>query len=136
MSNKTIYTALTIGAAIAVLLTILLVRKIKKDKSITDKIKIEDTNLSLEKSEYSILANQLFTSMNGVGTDFKSIERVLIKIKNNDDWNDLIKAFGTREVKRWPYKFTGTLYDWFQDELTTKEINTLNTLIAPLGVSI
>lgn len=136
MTNKTTYIALGIGSLIALLLLILLIRKIKKDKSITDKIEIDESKLSYNLTDYTLWANQLFTSMKGAGTDYAAIERVLARLKTNEDWQALVKAFGTREVKSFTFKFSGTLYDWLQDELTTKETNKINTLLASVGVSI
>lgn len=137
MDKRTItYIGVSIGALVVIVLLVVFLYRLKPKKSIVDDLQVNSSNLSYPDSEYRLMANQLYTAMKGAGTDEAAIMRVCGKLQNVDDWNALVKAFGTRSVSNWFYKFSGTLYDWLQDELDSKEIQKLNELLNLIGVSI
>ena len=137
MNNKTItYIGVGIGALVVIVLLIVFLNRLRPKKSIVDGIQVDSSNLSYSDTEYKLMANQLYTAMKGAGTDNAAILRVCKKLQNVDDWNALVKAFGTKSVSNWFYKFSGTLYDWLQDELSDKEMRQLNEVLNIIGVQI
>lgn len=71
-------------------------------------IATEDGRPSYKDSEYLGFANTLYNGFSGVGTDTDVTNGILKKIKNQTDWNMLIKAFGVRNDMN--------IFDWFHDE--------------------
>ena len=137
MNNKTItYIGVGIGALVVIVLLIVFLNRLRPKKSIVDGIQVDSSNLSYSDTEYKLMANQLYTAMKGAGTDNAAILRVCKKLQNVDDWNALVKAFGTKSVSNWFYTFSGTLYDWLQDELSDKEMRQLNEVLNIIGVQI
>ena len=137
-SGKTI-AYIGIGAAVLVVLVLLVVylNRLRPKKDVTDDIEVDSSNLSYTDADYKIMANQMYVAMKGAGTDTPAIERVCKKLNNVDDWNALVKAFGVKSVSNWFYKFSGTLYDWLQDELSAREIRRLNEeILNNIGVTL
>jgi hypothetical protein len=135
ISNNTKF---IIGASIAVLIIGIVIFLIVKNwkKNVTRSIKVDESNLSYEQSQYTLWASQLFTAMDGIGTDEDTILRIVQKIKNQDDWNQLVKSFGVREASAFTSSFSGTLLDWLADELSTNDYNKCIEILAKVGVSI
>jgi hypothetical protein len=136
--NKNLKTALWIGGSIVVAITTYYVIKWirKKIADPTTGIVVDSGNLSAPKADYEVWASQLFTSMDGVGTETDTIYRVLKNIKTKDDWNQLVKSFGVKKSTSWLSSFEGTLLDWLSDELSVKEKNLVNEILKPAGVQL
>lgn len=112
-----------------------IVRAVKKRKSakgsreemkdIKDELKDLNANAStkqtLSPSSASAMANNLFTAMDGYGTDSVAITKNLLKLKNQADWLAVRKAFGSRTISSGKLNptpdFTGTLEGALTDEL-------------------
>lgn len=124
-------------AVLVVVIVVLLLNKLKPVEDVTKSIKLDASKLSYSNTQYVLYASQLYTAMSGAGTDTDTIMRVLGNLYTSEDWNALLKAFGTRSVKKWwGYSFSGTLIDWLTDELTAKELQAVNEVLAKIGVSI
>lgn len=138
MENKLLSYGMLAGIAImVVVVVVLLLNKLKPTEDLTKSIKLDASKLSYANSQYVLYASQLYTAMVGAGTDTDTIMRVLGALRTSEDWNALLKAFGTRSVKKlWGYSFSGTLIDWLTDELTAKELQAVNEVLAKIGVSI
>lgn len=135
--DKKVFTWTVCGVIMAfavVLLFLWLRKKLKKD--VTSTIEVNEANLTQPKTNYTLYANQLYTAMNGLGTDEETIYRVLGHLQTADDWNQLVKAFGTKKASSWLSGFEGTLYDWLSDELDTKEMKKVNEILAKIDVTI
>lgn len=135
--DKKVFTWTVCGVIIAfavVLLFLWLRKKLKRD--VTSTIEVNEANLTLPKTNYTLYANQLYTAMNGAGTDEKTIYRVLGQLQSADDWYQLVKAFGTKKASSWLSGFEGTLYDWLSDELSAKEMKRVNEILANIGITI
>lgn len=52
---------------------------------------------SMSNTQYLNLANKLYDAMKGMGTDDKSVLSVFHTVKNQTDWNMLIKTFGIHD---------------------------------------
>ena len=72
--------------------------KTRKKSTVLTKEQKRLIQLSYQKSKYMDLANQLFTAMDGIGTDNEAITSVFKQIKNVADLNELIIAYGTRTL--------------------------------------
>ncbi len=124
-------------AALVVVIIVLLINKLKPAEDVTKNIKLDASKLSYNNTQYVLYASQLYTAMAGAGTDTDTIMRVLGALYTSEDWNALLKAFGTRSIKKWwGYSFSGTLIDWLTDELSAKELQAVNEVLAKIGVSI
>lgn len=87
------------------------------------------------------MANSLFDAMNGYGTGEDTIKKELQKLKSKDDWDALVRAFGTRTISSGTWNvfqsdFTGTLPDCLNDELDSSELESVNQILSKIGVSI
>lgn len=87
------------------------------------------------------MANSLFDAMNGYGTGDDTIKKELQKLKSKNDWDALVRAFGTRTISSGTWNvfqkdFTGTLPDCLNDELDSGELADVNTILNKIGVSI
>lgn len=137
MNKKTItYIGVGLAALVVVVLLIVFLNRLRPKKSIVDDLQVNSSNLTYTDTEYKLMASQLYTAMKGAGTDEDAIYRVCKKLQNADDWNAVVKAFGTKTSSNWVYSFSGTLYDWLQDELNDKEMRKVNEILNPIGVTI
>lgn len=93
---------------------------------------------SLDDLKLSSLANQLFTAMDGYGSDAQSIYRAFANVKNDLDVVNLIKAYGIRNLSSGALNptpnITGTLSQHITDELSASEVKALNDLLARKGI--
>lgn len=87
------------------------------------------------------MANSLFDAMNGYGTGNDRIEKELQKLKSKNEWDALVRAFGTRTISSGTWNvfqsdFTGTLPECLNDELDSSELEKVNQILSKIGVSI
>lgn len=87
------------------------------------------------------MANSLFDAMNGYGTGEDTIKKELQKLKSKNEWDALVRAFGTRTISSGTWNvfqkdFTGTLPDCLNNELDSGELADVNTILNKIGVSI
>ncbi len=138
MENKALTYGMLAGIAVlVVVIVVLLLNKLKPAEDVTRSIKLDASKLTYDNTQYVLYASQLHTAMSGAGTDTDTIMRVLGALKTSEDWSALLKAFGTRSVSKWwGYSFSGTLIDWLTDELSAKELQAVNEVLAKIGVSI
>jgi hypothetical protein len=126
-----------LGAALVIYILVKLIAKYKPVKDITDDIVVNNSNLTFSLAEYNLFANQLFNAMEGAGTDEDTIIRIIKQLQTLDDWKQLVKAYGTRELTSfWITTNTGTLQSALQSELSAKYIQQINSHLATFGASI
>jgi hypothetical protein len=105
----------------------------------TDELKKLNVKPTLMPSQIDSVANQLFTAMNGYGTDYNSILKALVYINNNADMLSVIKAYGVRELSSGNFNpepnLTGTLGQAFSIELGSDQRTAVNNLLARKGVT-
>lgn len=87
------------------------------------------------------MANSIFDAMNGYGTGEDTIKKELQKLKSKNDWDALVRAFGTRTLSSGTWNvfqsdFTGTLPECLNDELDSSELESVNQILSKIGVSI
>ena len=93
---------------------------------------------SYSPSQYQIFANALFQAMDGYGTDWEYILKMMAAIKNDTDFLKVNAAFGIREISSGSYNpepnFKGTLSQALYNELNSDDINVINEMLAKKGI--
>ena len=84
------------------------------------------------------IANKLQTAFNGYGTDNKAIYNLFAQIKNDYDLTNVRKFYGIREISSGrgniAPNFTGTLDQTIVEEMSSKEIQNINLMLAKKGI--
>lgn len=98
-------------------------------------------NLTIDESQATLKANQLYSYMEGFGTEDSSIMAVLATLRTADDWKLVIKKFGTRSYGEFgaPMFGSGTPLDlmgWLRKELNSSDLMTVENTIASLGLAL
>ena len=134
--------AITIGAAAGVILFKILKKDLQafinqqKNKKIWDKEKDENVKLTYKPSQYLTWADSLQGAFDPGwldGTDEETIYRIFKKLRSNNDWLELQKAYGTRDYSS---NFTGfpskkiTLVKALNEELDGDEKKYVNLIFA------
>lgn len=94
--------------------------------------KVVSKNLKMPIQEYVNLGNKMYTAMKGAGTDEDMIKSVLSQIKNNDDWQQLVKSFGVKDGDN--------LITWLRNDLPEKshfgyDLSDIRKALASKGVN-
>ena len=138
--------ALGIGTGVGVILYKVLKKDIRlaiqkrKNEKLFEGEKTPDKKLSYPPSQYITWADKLEDAFeNFWGTDEDAIYSVLRKLKTNNDWLELNRAFGQRSyLDFYDTEFiTGkkvNLLRWFQLELDTKEKEKCNAILKSKGI--
>jgi len=134
--------AITIGAAAGIIAFKILKKDLqafinkRKNEKIWDKEKDENKKLTYKPSQYLTWADSLQGAFDPGwldGTDEETIYRIFKKLKNNNDWLELQKAYGTRDYSS---NFTGfpskkiTLVKALNEELDGDEKKYVNLIFA------
>jgi hypothetical protein len=94
--------------------------------------------LTLTPSQISGIANELFTAMNGYGTNYDAVLHAMVRVKNDVDLLAVVKSYGVRELSAGAWSpepnFKGTLGQAFVEELSAKEKLALNNMLARKGI--
>lgn len=140
--NKTAwYIVGGIAALIGLYFFIQFIAKYAPKKNITDEINVEKGNLSYPNSQYLLWVDQLKGAMDGAGTDEQGILNIITQILTLDDWNMLVRSFGTQKIRSYSFVgisdyFSGTLPSCLRNELKESELVPINTHLAKIGVKI
>ena len=88
-------------------------------------------------SEYKIIADALFTAVNGCGTYSVAIGNQFAKVKNNADMLKISTAYGRRNKSCWLTGggMEGTLQQHLTDELSDTEMSILNSNLKKKGIT-
>lgn len=104
-----------------------------------DKLKKLGKKQSITNSEVAGIANNLHTAMNGYGTDYDAILKNLVKVNNQVDLLAVIKNYGVRKLSSGKLNpapdFEGTLGQAFSEELTSQQLNGVNSMLAKKGIT-
>lgn len=104
-----------------------------------NKLKKAGKKLTLTASEISSIANNLFTAMDGYGTNYDMILKNLVRVNNQLDLLAVIKSYGVREISSGKLNpepnFKGTLGQSFAEELSSTQLNGLNMMLAKKGIT-
>lgn len=101
------------------------------------KLDYNEKNLTYPKSDYYLFCSTLESAMQYTGTDEDSIKDVISKLKNQDDWNFLQKAFGTRTKYGGTFDkdITGDLKMWLIDELYDSERQEIRDMLKKRNIN-
>jgi hypothetical protein len=95
--------------------------------------------LSLTGSEIASIANNLFTAMDGYGTNYDMILKNLVRVNNQVDLLAVIKSYGVRELSSGRLNpepnFKGTLGQAFAEELSSTQLSAINLMLAKKGIA-
>jgi hypothetical protein len=91
-------------------------------------------------SEYTAFARQIETALDGWTSDEEqqSIVSVISKMKNNVDWQRLIKAFGVRTFSSTMFGWGSTTHDlkgWLREDMKDKYIKAINDYFATININ-
>lgn len=125
--------------ALIVLIIVLIVKKkfftkTQNEKTIDNVQKdINQNDLSYNDSQYSIWADSLYSAMNNLGTDTKTVFLIFSKMQTMSDVLKVIEAFGERRGTFSWIAGKETLPEWIGADLSSNEINELNSIIYKTG---
>lgn len=83
-------------------------------------------SLTLSNADYNRLADKLYKAVKGLGTDETAIYAVFNALTNKADLLKLIAVFGTKDDM--------TLVQWLYDDLNSREIGKVNSILANKGI--
>lgn len=107
-----------------------------KDKKEVKEIVGSIKNATLTESEAKILADKLFSAMDGAGTNLTKIKEVFQQVKNEDDVNLIILKFGKRKSS-WSFGDGETLSQWIQDDVKSASDREkyINSILRAKGIN-
>ena len=94
---------------------------------------------SLSQQQADSLANELEAAFQGYGTDYATVKRDFQQLANDADMVILLKTFGIRKIGSGAYNptpdFTGTLSAVMVDELSSSQMDEINTILSQAGIT-
>jgi hypothetical protein len=101
----------------------------------TNKSYVVDT----DNPKFKAMATKLFDAMDGYGTDFDMIKVVFNQLSNQSDFDSVFRAFGIRTISSgkgnvFVTDFKGNLSGALYNELSSGEINELNSILRNKGI--
>lgn len=112
---------------IIAVVVIIVVKRKKATKEQDDYIKdvekqIDKNDLSYANSEYTQMANKLYSAMKGIGTNENAIYDVFSQLETESDVRKLISTYGSKDGM--------TLQQWLIDDLSNRELQKVNDILA------
>jgi hypothetical protein len=95
-----------------------------------EKLIADGQKLSYTIQSYKSLSGMLLNAMGGLGTDEDVVYAVFAKMKNDLDYTELYKQFGTQMYIVGVRPLYLDLGQWINQELDTSEISKLNKILA------
>jgi len=94
---------------------------------------------TISQQQADSLANGLEAAFQGYGSDFDVVKRSFNQIKNDADMVIILKSYGTRTISSGTWNpqsdFTGTLSATIADELSSGQVDELNTILQRSGIT-
>lgn len=117
---------------IIAVVVIIVVKRKKATKEQDDYIKdvekqIDKSDLSYANSEYTQMANKLYSAMKGIGTNENAIYDVFSQMQSESDVRKLISMYGSKDGM--------TLQQWLIDDLSNRELQKLNDILAKNNIN-
>lgn len=117
---------------IIAVVVIIVVKRKKATKEQDDYIKdvekqIDKSDLSYSNSEYTQMANKLYSAMKGIGTNENAIYDVFSQLETESDVRKLISTYGSKDGM--------TLQQWLIDDLSNRELQKLNDILAKNNIN-
>ena len=122
-----------ISVVVLVIVAIIILIVVKYKGKLTDTIKnrelaesldeeINQDDITLTQTQLNTFASSLYAAMDGAGTDEDKIYNVFRAMGTRSDVLQLIKTFGVKDGE--------TLTEWFNGDLSSKEIDKINNILA------
>lgn len=117
---------------IIAVVVIIVVKRKKATKEQDDYIKdvekqIDKSDLSYANSEYTQMANKLYSAMKGIGTNENAIYDVFSQMQSESDVRKLISMYGSKDGM--------TLQQWLIDDLSNRELQKVNDILAKNNIN-
>ena len=117
---------------IIAVVVIIVVKRKKATKEQDDYIKdvekqIDKSDLSYANSEYTQMANKLYSAMKGIGTNENAIYDVFSQLETESDVRKLISTYGSKDGM--------TLQQWLIDDLSNRELQKVNDILAKNNIN-
>lgn len=117
---------------IIAVVVIIVVKRKKATKEQDDYIKdvekqIDKSDLSYANSEYTQMANKLYSAMKGIGTNENAIYDVFSQLETESDVRKLISMYGSKDGM--------TLQQWLIDDLSNRELQKVNDILAKNNIN-
>lgn len=137
--NKQKVITISVIAAIVIAVAIFLIVKLKggvksivnddKNNKLIDEINKEQNadDITLTQLQFNAYASSLKKALQGLGTDEKKIYNVFQQMNTRSDVLQLIKTFGVVDGEN--------LNEWLNDDLSAKEIDKINQILAEKGIN-
>jgi len=109
-------------------------------KALEKNTQVDAAKLTITQADAVIIAQKLFSAMDGMGTDEKTIMHLLIDTpRTNDDLKLIVKTFGIKEYGTFgtPWWGSGTPSDltmWLTNELSGSYLQKLKNRFAQAGI--
>ena len=122
-----------ISVVVLVIVAIIILIVVKYKGKLTDTIKnrelaesldeeINQDDITLTQTQLNTFASSLYAAMDGLGTDEDKIYNVFRAMGTRSDVLQLIKTFGVKDGE--------TLTEWLNGDLSSKEIDKINSILA------
>jgi hypothetical protein len=122
-----------ISVLVLVIVAIIILIVVKYKGKLTDTIKnrelaesldeeINQDDITLTQTQLNTFASSLYAAMDGAGTDEDKIYNVFRAMGTRSDVLQLIKTFGVKDGE--------TLTEWLNGDLSSKEIDKINSILA------
>lgn len=132
-NNTKTVKVVAISAIVLLVVAIAILIVVKYKDKLTDTIKnrelaesldeeINQSDISLTQMQLNTYASSLYAAMDGPGTDEDKIYNVFRAMGTRSDVLQLIKTFGVKDGE--------TLTEWMYGDLSSKEIDKINTILA------
>ena len=95
---------------------------------------------TLPDANIKMMADSLFSAMNGIGTSESAVYDILSRVQNEADMLSIIQAYGTRTISGGIHSFTGTLPETMIDQIPQssmwrKSLNDINEMLAKKSIT-
>ena len=109
-------------------------------KALEQTTQVDAAKLTISQADAVIIAQKLFSAMDGMGTDTKTIMNLLIDTaRTNDDLKLIVKAFGVKDYGTYgaPMWGSGTPSDltiWLTNEMSGNDLQKLRSRFSQAGI--
>lgn len=97
---------------------------------------VNKNRLTYPESTYKTMADSIYRAMDGAGTTWTTVVRVISALRNADDWKMLVSTFGVKKSTVWSSSFSGNLIEWLEDELDGSEMKEISGMLNKINVTI
>jgi|GEM_PF-4888500 len=147
-----------VGGIVLLIVVLVVIKKTRKgianfftDENRSELEKLQETNiknittssanLSFDNTYYTTWAGKLYNAMYGwapfIASRFSEEDYAELGALNADELKKIVKEFGVKEKSNWMglhHQLTGTLFDWFENELSGSELQRMRDIFRKTGL--